>query len=50
MYYHWEGSREEGGPVYHFYAMELIYYYKKTELIYKIETLWSEQQFRDQFK
>ena len=50
VYYHWEGSREEGGPVYHFYAMELIYYYKKTELIYKIETLWSEKQFRDQFK
>ena len=50
VYYHWEGSREEGGPVYHFYAMELIYFYKKTELIYKIETLWSEKQFRDQFK
>ncbi|HIF27496.1 MAG TPA: hypothetical protein EYQ40_02990 [Candidatus Marinimicrobia bacterium] len=50
VYYHWEGSREEGGPVFHFYAMELIYYYKKTELIYKIETLWSEKQFRDQFK
>ena len=28
----------------------LIYFYKKTELIYKIETLWSEKQFRDQFK
>ena len=50
VYYHWEGSREEGGPVYHFYAMELIYFYKKTELIYKIETIWSEKQFRDQFK
>ena len=50
VYYHWEGSREQGGPVYHFYAMELIYFYKKTELIYKIETIWSEKQFRDQFK
>jgi len=50
VYYHWEGSREEGGPVYHFYAMELIYFHKKTELIYKIETLWSEKQFMDQFK
>ena len=50
VYYHWQGSRDEGGPIYHFYAMELIYFYKKTELIYKIETLWSEKQFRDQFK
>ena len=39
VYYHWEGSREDGGPVYHFYAMELIYFHKKAELIYKIETL-----------
>jgi len=50
VYYHWEGSREKGGPVFHFYAMELIYSNKKTKLIYKIETLWSEKQFRDQFK
>ena len=50
VYYHWEGSRGEDGPVYHFDAMEMIYIDKKTDLIYKVEGLWSEKQFRDQFK
>ena len=50
VYYHWEGSREEGGPVFHFYAMEMIYIDKKTDLIYKVEGVWSEKQFRDQFR
>ena len=50
VYYHWEGSRGEGGPVFHFYAMEMIYIDKKTDLIYKVEGVWSEKQFRDQFR
>ena len=50
VYYHWEGAKTEGGNVFHFNAMEIIYIEKKTDLIYKIESLWSEKQFRDQFK
>jgi hypothetical protein len=50
VHYHWEGSREEGGPVFHFFAMEMIYIDRKTDLITKVESLWSEMQFRDQFK
>jgi len=48
--YHWEGSKEPEGKVYHFSAMEFIYFDKKTDLITRIEGLWSEKQFRDQFK
>ena len=50
VYYHWEGSKTENGQVFHFYAMEMIHINKKTDLIYKVEGLWSEKQFRDQFK
>ena len=48
--YHWEGSKVERGPVFHFYAMEIIYLNRKTDYIYRIDGLWSEKQFRDQFR
>jgi len=48
--YHWEGSKKLDGPVYHFTAMEFIYVDKKTDLIHRVEGVWSEKQFRDQFK
>tara|TARA_B100001123_G_C15205461_1_gene985054 strand:+ start:89 stop:754 length:666 start_codon:yes stop_codon:yes gene_type:complete len=50
IHYHWEGSKTEEGPVFHFYAMELIQREKNTGLIKRIEGLWSEKQFRDQFR
>ena len=50
VYYVWKGSKEEGGPVYQFYAMEAFYSDKKSNLIYQVDALWSEKQFRDQFK
>jgi hypothetical protein len=50
VYYVWKGSKDEGGSVYQFYAMEAFYSDKKSELIYQVDALWSEKQFRDQFK
>jgi len=50
VHYKWEGSKAEGGNVYYFSAMEIFYIDKKTDLIDKIEGLWSEKQFRDQFE
>jgi len=50
VHYKWEGSKEESGNVYYFSAMEIFYIDKKTDLIDKIEGLWSEKQFRDQFE
>ena len=50
IHYHWEGSKTEKGAVYHFYAMELIQRDNNTGLIKSIEGVWSEKQFRDQFK
>ena len=50
VHYRWEGSREEKGEVYTFSAIEFYYVNKKKDLIDKIVSLWSEKQFRDQFK
>ena len=50
VYYHWEGSKIEAGDIYHLFAMELIEQEKNSNLIKKIQTLWSEKQFLDQFK
>ena len=50
MHYKWEGSKEEDGNVYYFSAMEIYLIDKKTDLIDKIEGLWSEKQFKDQFE
>ena len=50
VHYRWEGSKEESGKVYAFSAIEFYYINKKKDLIEKIVGLWSERQFRDQFK
>ena len=50
VYYRWEGSREENGKIYTFSAIEFYYINKKKDLIDRIVGLWSEKQFRDQFK
>ena len=48
--YRWEGSREENGEIYAFSAIEFYYINKKKDLIDRIVGLWSQKQFRDQFK
>ena len=50
VHYLWEGSKYESGDTYHFSAMEILYLNKKRNLVERIEGLWSEKQFRDQFK
>ena len=50
IHYYWEGSKREGGSVYSFTAMEFITLNKKRNLVMQIVSLWSEKQFRDQFK
>ncbi len=50
IYYYWEGSKSENSHIYHFYSMEIIKRDKSSGLIHSIEGLWSEKQFRDQFK
>jgi len=50
VHYRWEGSREENGKIYTFSAIEFYYINKKKDLIDRIVGLWSEKQFRDQFK
>mgnify|MGYP001162534144 FL=1 len=49
VYYRWEGSKIKGGPVYIFYAMELLVYNKKNEAIDNIKTLWTNDIFMKQF-
>ena len=43
-------EKYESGDTYHFSAMEILYLNKKRDLVERIEGLWSEKQFRDQFK
>ncbi|MEC7848850.1 MAG: hypothetical protein VX736_03970 [Candidatus Neomarinimicrobiota bacterium] len=50
LYYHWEGVLTEGGPTYHWRAMEIIKMNPKGRKIVSIDAIWSEKQFRDQFK
>ena len=50
VHYRWEGSKEENGEIYTFSAIEFYYINKKKDLIERIVGLWSEKQFRDQFK
>ena len=50
VHYKWEGSKAESGPTYHFSAIEIIKLNKKRNQIERIISLWSEKQFRDQFK
>ena len=50
VHYKWEGSKSEIGPTYYFSAIEIIKLNKKRNQIERIISLWSEKQFRDQFK
>ena len=50
VHYLWEGSKYESGDTYYFSAMEILYLNKKRDLVERIEGIWSEKQFRDQFK
>ena len=50
VHYRWEGSKTELGPTYHFFAIEILELNKKRNQIEKVVSLWSEKQFRDQFK
>jgi len=50
VHYKWEGSKAEFGPTYYFSAIEIIKLNKKRNQIERIISLWSEKQFRDQFK
>ena len=50
VHYRWEGSKKKSGRVYTFSAIEFYYINKRKNLIEKIVGLWSEKQFRDQFK
>ena len=50
VHYKWEGSKAESGPTYYFSAIEIIKLNKKRNQIERIASLWSEKQFRDQFK
>ena len=50
VYYKWEGSKVESGVIYYFSAIEIIELNKKRNHIERITSLWSEKQFRDQFK
>ena len=49
VYYRWEGSKIKEGPVYIFYAMDLLVYNKKNEAIDNIKTLWTNDIFMKQF-
>ena len=50
VHYEWEGNLKEGGPTYHYRCMEIIRTNFSDNRIYSIEGLWTEKQFRDQFK
>ena len=50
VHYNWEGSKSEIGPTFYFTAIEILELNKKKNLIERIVGLWSEKQFRDQFK
>jgi len=50
VHYRWEGSKTELGPTYYFFAIEIMELNKKRNQIEKVVSLWSEKQFRDQFK
>ena len=50
VHYEWEGTLKEDGPTYHYRCMEIIKTNFSDNRIYSIEGLWTEKQFRDQFK
>jgi len=50
VYYEWEGILLENGPTYSYRSMEIIKINTSNNLVYSIDALWSEKQFKDQFK
>ena len=50
VYYEWEGILFENGPAYSYRSMEIIKINTPNNLVYSIDALWSEKQFKDQFK
>ena len=50
VYYEWEGILLENGPAYSYRSMEIIKINTSNNRVYSIDALWSEKQFKDQFK
>ena len=50
VYYEWEGILFENGPAYSYRSMEIIKTNTSNNRVYSIDALWSEKQFKDQFK
>ncbi len=50
LHYQWEGVLKEGAPTYHWRAMEIIKTDPISRKIISIDAIWTEKQFRDQFK
>ena len=50
VYYEWEGILFENGPAYSYRSMEIIKINTSNNRVYSIDALWSEKQFKDQFK
>ena len=50
VYYEWEGILFKNGPAYSYRSMEIIKINTSNNRVYSIDALWSEKQFKDQFK
>ena len=50
VYYEWEGVLFENGPAYSYRSMEIIKTNISNNRVYRIDALWTEKQFKDQFK
>jgi len=50
VYYEWEGVLFENGPAYSYRSMEIIKTNISNNRVYTIDALWTEKQFKDQFK
>ena len=50
LHYQWDGVVKEGGPTYHWSVMEIIQTDPISRKILSIDAIWTEKQFRDQFK
>ena len=50
VYYEWEGILFENGPAYSYRSMEIIKTNLGNNRVHSIDALWTEKQFKDQFK
>jgi len=50
VYYEWEGVLFENGTAYNYRSMEIIKTNISNNRVYSIDALWTEKQFKDQFK